>query len=98
MDTPIGAINAPVAVLDIKFVSTIHINNMAASIVKGFVPTNPKTNCAIIGPAPVFSNAIPRDKVPTNNNIVDISIAFNASLPVIVLVTTREIAPIQANT
>ena len=58
MDTPIGAINAPVAVLDIKFVSTIHINNMAASIVKGFVPTNPKTNCAIIGPAPVFSNAI----------------------------------------
>ena len=80
-----------------KFVITILVR-IAANITIGLSPTIPTIIFAYYSTAPVFSKAVPMDRVPTNNSIVDISSELIACFSVMTPITTITIAPIQAVT
>ena len=100
IDRQIGTINAVVAVFDIKFVITQHRRNTTSVRIygDGSLPSAPITFSAIISPAPVFSSAAARDKVPPNKKIVFKSIDFNASFSEITPVNIKSKAPIPPET
>ena len=97
MDIQIGAINAVVAVFDMKFVSrqqstnTTNVNTYG----DGLSPSIAITFPAIISPAPVSPRADASESVPPNRKIVFRSMDFKASFSEITPVRINTSAPMQ---
>ena len=99
-EVAIGTIRAVVAVLDMKLVSAQPTAKMTTSRTMGLglEPRAPTMASAMRLPAPVVSSALARAREPPNSRTTFRSMDFRASFSEITPVSTRTMAPMQAET
>ena len=95
-----GTIRAVVAVLDMKLVSAQPTTKMTTSRTMGLglEPRAPTMASAMMLPAPVVSRALASAREPPNSRTTFRSMDFRASFSEITPVSTRMMAPMQAET